>query len=169
MQIYEAALLIFVIFYSNSCWNHTLTPRQMSRRWHILSKWIECSCFLCFFCPVEETLVCSGWYFAEVLQRLGGWGGTTWRFLRTFPGFLGLLVTNLFVAVLQSDDLDGEINLTSCVNVSDCDVEKNYGLQIQVCIYCTCSLCCTDRWTVRHTHTHLPPFPRQLHVWLLPV
>ncbi|XP_069024051.1 myosin phosphatase Rho-interacting protein-like isoform X1 [Embiotoca jacksoni] len=32
---------------------------------------------------------------------------------------------------VQSDDLDGEVDLTSCVNVSDCDVEKNYGLQIQ--------------------------------------
>uniref|UniRef100_A0AAZ1Y3W1 PH domain-containing protein n=1 Tax=Oreochromis aureus TaxID=47969 RepID=A0AAZ1Y3W1_OREAU len=31
----------------------------------------------------------------------------------------------------ESDDLDGEIDLTSCVNVSDCDVDKNYGLQIQ--------------------------------------
>uniref|UniRef100_A0A3Q3MYH8 TRIO and F-actin-binding protein-like n=1 Tax=Labrus bergylta TaxID=56723 RepID=A0A3Q3MYH8_9LABR len=31
----------------------------------------------------------------------------------------------------ESDDLDGEIDLTSYVNVSDCDVEKNYGLQIQ--------------------------------------
>uniref|UniRef100_A0A087Y3H9 PH domain-containing protein n=1 Tax=Poecilia formosa TaxID=48698 RepID=A0A087Y3H9_POEFO len=31
----------------------------------------------------------------------------------------------------ESDDLDGEIDLTSCVNVSDCDVEKKYGLQIQ--------------------------------------
>ncbi|XP_051802112.1 myosin phosphatase Rho-interacting protein-like isoform X1 [Acanthochromis polyacanthus] len=31
----------------------------------------------------------------------------------------------------ESDDVDGEIDLTSCVNVSDCDVEKNYGLQIQ--------------------------------------
>uniref|UniRef100_I3KNM3 PH domain-containing protein n=1 Tax=Oreochromis niloticus TaxID=8128 RepID=I3KNM3_ORENI len=31
----------------------------------------------------------------------------------------------------ESDDLDGEIELTSCVNVSDCDVDKNYGLQIQ--------------------------------------
>ncbi|KAJ4944906.1 hypothetical protein JOQ06_013445 [Pogonophryne albipinna] len=31
----------------------------------------------------------------------------------------------------ESDDLDGEINLTSSVNVSDCDVEKNHGLQIQ--------------------------------------
>ncbi|XP_034754655.1 TRIO and F-actin-binding protein-like isoform X2 [Etheostoma cragini] len=31
----------------------------------------------------------------------------------------------------ESDDLDGAINLTSCVNVSDCDVEKNYGFQIQ--------------------------------------
>ncbi|XP_041840232.1 TRIO and F-actin-binding protein-like isoform X2 [Melanotaenia boesemani] len=31
----------------------------------------------------------------------------------------------------ESDDLDGEIDLTSCVCVSDCNVEKNYGLQIQ--------------------------------------
>ncbi|XP_056228911.1 uncharacterized protein LOC130167019 [Seriola aureovittata] len=31
----------------------------------------------------------------------------------------------------ESDDLDGEINLTSCVHVSDCDIEKSYGLQIQ--------------------------------------
>ncbi|XP_058495554.1 TRIO and F-actin-binding protein-like [Solea solea] len=31
----------------------------------------------------------------------------------------------------ESDDLDGEIDLTYCVNVSDCDVENNYGLQIQ--------------------------------------
>ncbi|XP_063740490.1 TRIO and F-actin-binding protein-like [Eleginops maclovinus] len=31
----------------------------------------------------------------------------------------------------ESDDLDGEISLSSSVNVSDCDVDKNYGLQIQ--------------------------------------
>ncbi|KAG7486158.1 hypothetical protein JOB18_026176 [Solea senegalensis] len=31
----------------------------------------------------------------------------------------------------ESDDLDGEIDLTYCVNVSDCDVDNNYGLQIQ--------------------------------------
>ncbi|XP_061130645.1 TRIO and F-actin-binding protein-like isoform X2 [Syngnathus typhle] len=31
----------------------------------------------------------------------------------------------------ESDDLDGEIHLSTCVNVSDWDVEKNYGLQIQ--------------------------------------
>uniref|UniRef100_A0A673CW52 PH domain-containing protein n=2 Tax=Sphaeramia orbicularis TaxID=375764 RepID=A0A673CW52_9TELE len=31
----------------------------------------------------------------------------------------------------ESDDLDGEINLSSCLNVCDCDVEKNYGLQLQ--------------------------------------
>lgn len=35
----------------------------------------------------------------------------------------------------QSDDLDGEIDLTACVNVQDCDVEKNYGFQIQVCAF----------------------------------
>lgn len=38
--------------------------------------------------------------------------------------------------VLQSDDPEGEIDLTSCVEVSDCYVEKNYGLQIHVCTYC---------------------------------
>ncbi|XP_034450445.1 myosin phosphatase Rho-interacting protein-like isoform X1 [Hippoglossus hippoglossus] len=31
----------------------------------------------------------------------------------------------------ELDDLDGEIDLTSCVNASDCDVQINYGLQIQ--------------------------------------
>ncbi|TNM86042.1 hypothetical protein fugu_008313 [Takifugu bimaculatus] len=31
----------------------------------------------------------------------------------------------------ELDDLDGEIDLASCVNVSECDVEKNYGVQIQ--------------------------------------
>lgn len=33
---------------------------------------------------------------------------------------------------LQKDDLDGEIDLKSCVKVSEFDVEKNYGFQIQV-------------------------------------
>ncbi|XP_031584557.2 TRIO and F-actin binding protein b [Oreochromis aureus] len=31
----------------------------------------------------------------------------------------------------EKDDLDGEIDLKSCVNVSEFDVEKNYGFQIQ--------------------------------------
>lgn len=33
---------------------------------------------------------------------------------------------------VQKDDLDGEIDLKSCVKVSEFDVEKNYGFQIQV-------------------------------------
>lgn len=33
---------------------------------------------------------------------------------------------------MQKDDLDGEIDLKSCVKVSEFDVEKNYGFQIQV-------------------------------------
>lgn len=33
---------------------------------------------------------------------------------------------------VQKDDLDGEIDLKSCVRVSEFDVEKNYGFQIQV-------------------------------------
>lgn len=33
---------------------------------------------------------------------------------------------------MQKDELDGEIDLKSCVKVSEFDVEKNYGFQIQV-------------------------------------
>lgn len=33
---------------------------------------------------------------------------------------------------VQKDDMDGEIDLKSCVKVSEFDVEKNYGFQIQV-------------------------------------
>lgn len=32
---------------------------------------------LSVFFIVEKTLVCSGWHFTEVLQRLRGWGGMT--------------------------------------------------------------------------------------------
>lgn len=38
---------------------------------------------------------------------------------------------------VQKDDLDGEIDLKSCVKVSEFDVEKNYGFQIQVSISVT--------------------------------
>lgn len=31
----------------------------------------------------------------------------------------------------QKDDSDGEIDLKSCIKVSEFDVEKNYGFQIQ--------------------------------------
>ncbi|XP_059902242.1 myosin phosphatase Rho-interacting protein-like [Gadus macrocephalus] len=31
----------------------------------------------------------------------------------------------------ESDDPEGEIELMTCVNVSDCEVEKNHGFQIQ--------------------------------------
>lgn len=45
----------------------------------------------------------------------------------------------LFVpnCVLQKDDLDGEVDLKSCVKVSEFDVEKNYGFQIQVSVFFT--------------------------------
>lgn len=33
---------------------------------------------------------------------------------------------------MQKDDLDGDIDLKSCVKVSEYDVEKNYGFQIHV-------------------------------------
>uniref|UniRef100_G3PU43 PH domain-containing protein n=3 Tax=Gasterosteus aculeatus TaxID=69293 RepID=G3PU43_GASAC len=31
----------------------------------------------------------------------------------------------------EADDVEGEINLICCINVAECDVEKNHGLQIQ--------------------------------------
>lgn len=36
------------------------------------------------------------------------------------------------ISFLQKDDVDGEIDLKSCVDVAEFDVEKNYGFQIQV-------------------------------------
>ncbi len=32
----------------------------------------------------------------------------------------------------QRDEVDGEIDLKACVKVSEFDVEKNYGFQIEV-------------------------------------
>ena len=37
-----------------------------------------------------------------------------------------------YCAYMQKDDLDGDIDLKSCVKVSEYDVEKNYGFQIHV-------------------------------------
>ena len=73
---------------------------------------------------------------------------------------------NLLV-LLQSDDLDGEIDLTSCVRVSDCDIEKNYGLQIQVCIYSTSFahvLQNTTRQMGSESNHLLPVFIDRLHL-----
>lgn len=45
---------------------------------------------------------------------------------------LGCFTASLLGSPLQKDDMDGEIDLKSCVDVSEFDVEKNYGFQIQV-------------------------------------
>lgn len=34
--------------------------------------------------------------------------------------------------LLQADELDGEIDLRSCTDVSECMVQRNYGFQIHV-------------------------------------
>ncbi|XP_029950246.1 myosin phosphatase Rho-interacting protein-like [Salarias fasciatus] len=72
--------------------------------------------------PVEHPQT-QGWM--SRLDESGKWkkhwfvlGGTSLRYYRDSEAE-------------ESDDLDGEIELTSCVNVSDCDVERNYGLQLQ--------------------------------------
>ncbi len=38
---------------------------------------------------------------------------------------------------VQKDDMDGEIDLKSCMKVSEFDVEKNYGFQIQASVSAT--------------------------------
>lgn len=42
---------------------------------------------------------------------------------------------------VQKDDLDGEIDLKSCVKVSEFDVGKNYGFQIHVSIKLSKTVC----------------------------
>ncbi|XP_034544680.1 myosin phosphatase Rho-interacting protein-like [Notolabrus celidotus] len=73
--------------------------------------------------PQTQVLLLKGWM--SRLDEHGEWrkhwfvlGDTTLRYYRDSEAE-------------ESDDVDGEIDLASCVNVSDCDVEKNYGLQIQ--------------------------------------
>lgn len=44
---------------------------------------------------------------------------------------------HLSACSVQKDDLDGEIDLKSCVKVCEFDVEKNYGFQVQVSISVT--------------------------------
>lgn len=38
----------------------------------------------------------------------------------------------VFVFCLQASDLEGEIDLTKCFNVSEFQVQRNYGFQIHV-------------------------------------
>lgn len=93
-------------------------------------------------CPVfavEETLVCSVWRWTQVLQRLQCRGGKASCHFDTLeqtthePTFNQLSETCKTRCIgVQKDDLDGEIDLKSCVKVSEFDVEKNYGFQIQV-------------------------------------
>ena len=58
--------------------------------------------------------------------------------------------------------MDGEIDLKSCVKVSEFDVEKNYGFQIQVNIsVITSSLSrdCYSSFCLRSPHPRCPPPP----------
>lgn len=53
--------------------------------------------------------------------------------------------------------MDGEIDLKSCVKVSEFDVEKNYGFQIQVSCWCDLTLnsCVFDLLMFHYvTHSH---------------
>lgn len=85
---------------------------------------------------MEEALVRPDRRRAEILQRLQRRGGA-FSLLRWFSA--GWTATDSdtppphrSALPLQKDDVDGEIDLKSCVNVSEFDVEKNYGFQIQV-------------------------------------
>lgn len=46
-----------------------------------------------------------------------------------FPDFVFIICN---VAVLQASDLDGEIDLSTCYNVTEYQAQRNYGFQIHV-------------------------------------
>lgn len=54
---------------------------------------------------------------------------------------LGVLVRKSALYLLQAADLDGEINLSTCYDVTDFPVQRNYGFQIYVSIAHTCVAC----------------------------
>lgn len=78
-----------------------------------------------------------------------------------------MLVNNdlsLSLSSPQKDELDGEIDLRSCLKVSEFDVEKNYGFQIEVTTFTyllnhlfsllfSCKRCCLFSF-LTHSHVH---------------
>lgn len=118
---------------------------------------------------VEEALVCPVGCWTQVLQRLQCRGGTCSPRVDTFAQtkheqpflrWVGNVGKQGRICV-QKDDLDGEIDLKSCVKVSEFDVEKNYGFQIQVRVCWRCSVeqerTCYP-FTANGPPLRLPPF-----------
>lgn len=115
---------------------------------------------------VEEILVCSDGSQPEILQGLNRRGGELvffflcciflcWKVLCFIPGLISLSP--------QASDLDGEIDLSTCCNVTEYQAQRNYGFQIHVrgfissCFYHECSfippfilfICC--HWVTKTT------------------
>lgn len=128
---------------------------DVQTRWRWQGKWRILKCSLCW----QNYICLHGKYFISCVSSGGNtgsfymtvsWGITETQRLRRyeekmwrtrnfyFQLWFWSTHNNVFALgcalkiLVQLDDLDGEIDLASCVNVSDCEVEKNYGLQIQV-------------------------------------
>lgn len=110
------------------------------------SVWVVCVCVceapsqntlktnFVFLFAVEEILVCSDGSQPEILQGLHRRGGE-------FPASLfyisrwdsrAVLISSLASVFTQASDLDGEIDLSTCCNVTEYQAQRNYGFQIHV-------------------------------------
>lgn len=87
-----------------------------------------------FLFAVEEILVCSDGSQPEILQGLHRRGGefTASLFYISRWDSWAVLISSLASVFPQASDLDGEIDLSTCCNVTEYQAQRNYGFQIHV-------------------------------------
>lgn len=93
---------------------------------------IACWTYIMFYVSVEEALVCVDWPEPEILQGLCG-GGGEWDARCILEGLCSPSATySLVFLFAQAADLDGEIDLSTCYDVTEFPVQRNYGFLIHV-------------------------------------
>lgn len=81
---------------------------------------------------MEEVLVCSDGSQPEILQGLDCRRGDFIVSLSYISMWESCFISSLTSLFLQASDLDGEIDLSTCCNVTEYQAQRNYGFQIHV-------------------------------------
>lgn len=132
-KLYEDGMVLLFIF--------SLLSQMKESSVLILRK--NCSSFS----SVEETLVCPDRSEFKVLQGLDCWGGKFFHTEANNYRLLQLLLllfswtalfSNWLCFLPQASELDGEIDLSTCYDVKEFPVQRNYGFQILVSVDCCC-------------------------------
>lgn len=115
---------------------------------------------------MEEILVYAVSWQSEILQGLDRWGGILISSLlnRIKIQTVSCQTIKCFVFSPQASDLEGEIDLTKCYNVSEYQVQRNYGFQIHVRKHNRQKKTVSSAWTSSVTCFYVTDSKRCLHV-----